>query len=561
MGRFKRVVDILDEAIGGPDASFAAHGPFWRGVTRDEFVKLDVMHRDLLVVGDGAASNLIKALRGQAPFGEDLDDPPPGAVLPRMPVGLDPVPDNDIAFIERWIDDGCPDGDEPVDEAFAWRPTNAPTAQRYDDIWFLTPELGWAVNSDGQILHTTDGGTQWTVQFQVPVTASQLWLRSVGFATESRGWVGTTAGEIRMLETSDSGATWTAVANLPADAPEKVCGISVVNESVVYASGTNEPTDTARIMKTTDGGATWQARDMTDHASVLIDCYFTGPDTGWVVGGKVNPVTPADRRCTRNAARSKLKPVVLRTEDGGQSWANQLAGMEAQFPLGEWGWKIFFVDDTVGFVSLEYFCEGAVLKTTDGGQTWARLPINDEKNNTNLEGIGFVDKNHGWVGGWGTMGFPGNGLSSESRDGGQTWVSVDWGEQTTGEYLNRFRFLGHPVAVGYASGNTVYKYSSQPVAAAVGAVALAGFSLGPDRWPAVGLCTWTSPFLRTRVRSASTCGTDSAPMCANCSVSRRRPPANALCRGTPTTTANRSNRATTWSERQSTIGPIALRCR
>jgi hypothetical protein len=72
MGRFKRVIDILDEAIGGPDTSFAAHGPFWRGVTRDDFVKLDVMHRDLLVVGDGAASNVIKALRGQARYGARL---------------------------------------------------------------------------------------------------------------------------------------------------------------------------------------------------------------------------------------------------------------------------------------------------------------------------------------------------------------------------------------------------------------------------------------------------------------------------------------------------------
>ena len=328
MGRFKRVVDILDEAIGGPEASFAAHGPFWREVTRDDFVTLKVENRDLLVVGDGAASNLVKALKGEAPFGDDLDDPPPGAILPRMPVGLDPVSDDNIRFIESWIDDGCPDDAEHGDGVFTWRPTNAPVAQRYDDICFLTPELGWAVNSNGQILHTADGGNDWQVQFQVPAGASRLWLRSIGFATESRGWVGSSAGEIILLQTSDGGATWTA-ADLPANAPVKVCGISVVNESVVCASGTNEPTDTPRFMKTTDGGRTWTAREMTDHASVLIDCYFTGPDTGWVVGGRAHPVTPADRRCLKNAARSKLKPVVLRTEDGGQTWTNRLAGMEA----------------------------------------------------------------------------------------------------------------------------------------------------------------------------------------------------------------------------------------
>ena len=30
MGRFERVTSILDEAVGGPEASFANHGPFWR---------------------------------------------------------------------------------------------------------------------------------------------------------------------------------------------------------------------------------------------------------------------------------------------------------------------------------------------------------------------------------------------------------------------------------------------------------------------------------------------------------------------------------------------------
>ncbi|MGV0743831.1 YCF48-related protein [Mycolicibacterium sp. XJ870] len=475
MNRFQRVIEILDESVGGPDAGFAGHGPFWRGLTRDEFVAFKVFgQHQLLIVGDGAASNLVKSLKGEFPFGEDLDDPPSGARWPRMPLGLDPVPDNGIGFIETWIDDGCPEVDEPMAGEFAWRPTTAPPAQRYDDIWFRDTELGWAVNSAGQILRTADGGKHWEVQFQAPVDLSSLWLRSIGFATDTRGWVGTTAGEAQLFETSDGGATWTAVTDLPAEAPAKVCGISVVDESVVYASGTNEPTDTPRIMKTVDGGQTWQARDMTAHASILIDIYFTSPDTGWVVGGKEHPVTPADRQCRRNLARSKIKPVVLRTTDGGQTWTNRLAGMESQFPLGEWGWKIFFLDETVGFISLENFCEGAILKTTDGGDTWTRLPINDVNKNANLEGIGFVDENRGWVGGWGTTAFPNpNGLSSETTDGGQTWGSIDWGEPQTGEYLNRFRFVGTPPVVGYASGNTIYKYSTESAAPPVGAVAAA----------------------------------------------------------------------------------------
>jgi hypothetical protein len=46
----------------------------------------------------------------------------------------------------------------PPEQALTRRPTTAPVAQRYNDIWFVTPELGWAVNSNGQILKTADGG-------------------------------------------------------------------------------------------------------------------------------------------------------------------------------------------------------------------------------------------------------------------------------------------------------------------------------------------------------------------------------------------------------------------
>jgi len=55
--------------------------------------------------GRGAASGLIKGLRGQYPFN--------GTELSRIPWGGGtPVPDADIAFIESWIDDGCPEDDE-----------------------------------------------------------------------------------------------------------------------------------------------------------------------------------------------------------------------------------------------------------------------------------------------------------------------------------------------------------------------------------------------------------------------------------------------------------------
>jgi photosystem II stability/assembly factor-like uncharacterized protein len=382
-----------------------------------------------------------------------------------MPFGFPPVSEGNIGFIEQWINDGCPEDPLPSEAMLTWQPTSAPVATRYDDIWFVTPQLGWAVNSNGQILRTSDEGATWQEQFRVTVGDETVWLRCVGFATQSRGWVGTTSGQNRLYDTHDGGATWNVVTNLPANAPAAVCGLSVVNESVVYASGTNFPFPRVnrppRMMKTVDGGSTWSAWDMTAHAALLVDTYFTSPEHGWVVGGKVHPVIPGQPQCALRQDRANIKPVVLRTEDGGQTWVNRVADIEDEFPLGEWGWKIFFLNDQVGFVSLENFCEGAILKTTDGGQTWKRLRINDLKGNANLEGIGFADENRGWVGGWGSADFT-KGSSSQTTDGGENWSDIDWGNPDAGEFLNRFQFFGDPVTLGYASGDTVYKYSTEP---------------------------------------------------------------------------------------------------
>ena len=139
-----------------------------------------------------------------------------------------------------------------------------------------------------------------------------------------------------------------------------------------------------------DGGATWTAWEMAPWASILIDTYFIDANHGWVVGGKTDEPT---------ATRNNVNAVVLYTEDGGKTWVNRAASLSTQLPKGEWGWKIQFLNDKLGFVSLENFNAGAILKTTDGGLSWTRIDINDPQKNANLEGVGFIDENHGWVGG------------------------------------------------------------------------------------------------------------------------------------------------------------------
>lgn len=110
MTRLDQVKEILDRAVDGE--VIGAHGAFWRNKTRDQFVQTRVFGRVLLVPGQPANSNILKALRGLPPFGSDVGAA--GAIFRRMPAGRAAVAAEDIALIETWIADGCPDDQVPL---------------------------------------------------------------------------------------------------------------------------------------------------------------------------------------------------------------------------------------------------------------------------------------------------------------------------------------------------------------------------------------------------------------------------------------------------------------
>jgi hypothetical protein len=118
MKRFDRVKQYLEDAVNSD--TIGIHGNFWKALTLDQFKSYVVQVHggvQLLIVGNGANSNLVKALEGRFPFGKDTGVP--GATFNRMPdpdAGYGPMPAERIAYIKGWIDGGCKDEDEsPAD--------------------------------------------------------------------------------------------------------------------------------------------------------------------------------------------------------------------------------------------------------------------------------------------------------------------------------------------------------------------------------------------------------------------------------------------------------------
>jgi photosystem II stability/assembly factor-like uncharacterized protein len=381
-----------------------------------------------------------------------------------------------------------------------WVATKSPVAtSRTDDIWFFDENNGWLVNSSGQINQTSDGGNTWPPRMFIDPSAKGFpYLRCMGWANEKVGWVGAVTTydggtkdylQVLLHRTTDGGATWSNVSNMPDSSPAGICGMFAVNENIVYGAGTNDPNlPGVGLVKTKNGGATWTHTDLSQHADNLIDVYFSDENTGWIVGGKKDTSCPAMKPGYETYPQyAQLKPVVLKTTDGGATWVNKAAGV-AGFDCGEWGWKIQFIDAKTGFVSLENFTGAAILKTTDGGETWVRMPIFDSAGksiNLDLEGVGFVDAQSGWVGGW-SNNFEGL-FNSLTVDGGKSWTAQNNAPADPNTdpriKINRYRMLGSPVSTGYCSGAQVYKRADPDTLARVAAAARisipqpAGFAL------------------------------------------------------------------------------------
>jgi hypothetical protein len=101
----EQIKAILESLVGGQ--RIGAHRNFWRSfVTGDDFANFHVFgdpQLPLLVKGNAAASNLIKALAGNAPFD--------GSVFPRMHlpgVARRYATADEIGFVTNWINANCP---------------------------------------------------------------------------------------------------------------------------------------------------------------------------------------------------------------------------------------------------------------------------------------------------------------------------------------------------------------------------------------------------------------------------------------------------------------------
>ncbi len=305
-----------------------------------------------------------------------------------------------------------------------WETLNVPTGNRYDDIFFLNDQVGWAVgnirggtNPLRRIYKTTDGGTTWRLNGP---TNFQGYLRSIEFFDANIGLCGTVNGHL--FRTTDGGENWVDIISTISPKPPGVCGLAKADENTIYGVGVYY--NPAFVLKSIDKGLNWTYMDMSAYATSLIDVHFFDANHGFVTG-----------------SNGDAGGVVLYTTDGGETW-------EEKFATGgpsERIWKIQTPDNIHFYGSIEKLIqegETRIIRSSDAGQTWEIVTVWPEYNLCQM--VGFIDTQHGWTGGYGQL--------FETVDGGSTWKKI-----TLGSTHNRFFKINDDVA--YLTGSKIYKFN------------------------------------------------------------------------------------------------------
>lgn len=304
-----------------------------------------------------------------------------------------------------------------------WQTTSIPAnsdGKRFDDVFFLNENLGWAANGHyASVYKTTDGGLNWTEQLNESMLDGNYYFRNIEFLDQNIGFLGTLNGTL--FSTSDGGENWTNVTNILPN-PVAICGIDAIGNSTIYGCGAYF--SPAFIIKSTDSGSNWEYIDMSEHATALVEILFTSETLGYTSG------------------RNSNGACILKTIDGGLTWTEIF---NSNIP-GEYVWKLQILEDSnVFFGSISSIAPntGKLIKSTNNGLTWNSYDAPE----TDIQAVGFINESIGWMGGH-TTGF------YETIDGGQTWTNINIGSN-----LNRIYIISPTIA--YASGTSIYKYTDE----------------------------------------------------------------------------------------------------
>ncbi len=271
-------------------------------------------------------------------------------------------------------------------------------------LQFVSPTEGWITSGNGNLLHTTNGGTVWTVE--TPGGSDTVGFSNspgfgLSFVNAATGWVIGTLGGLDsgrgavLYKTTNSGGTWTRQLLSPWTYGFGIQFVDVNNgwASVVSSSPTNGG---GAILHTTDGGANWSTQYLTH--STLAFVSFSDSTTGLAIADSIS--------------NSGFIPPckIMYTTNGGGTWTTQLNDTTP----GSFE-SLQLIDAQNGWVVGD---SAKIFHTANGGTNWTQ--VTNTGNNSEHRAVFFLNDSLGWIGGrpYSDQGTP---IVLHTTNGGGSW--------------------------------------------------------------------------------------------------------------------------------------------
>jgi len=352
--------------------------------------------------------------------------------------------------LNGWAIEHKYDGDETLhltsDGGISWT-GNRSMGGNFNDVTFVNNEIGWMVGPEGRVLKSTDSGANW--ESITKILTVEL-LTDVQTLDKNNVWIA--GNSLSMLpskgitlHTTDGGTNWT----LFEYHPEIINSIFFTNEQLGWISCNN-----GTIGKTTNGGANWQYQQISG-GDINYKVFFINSQRGWVCPSSskiyhsfdsgetwnfsLTPTTFYDVYFVSDSvgwAIEKGAPKIYYTSDGGYNWYLQYDNATV-FVLS----SLFFTDKENGWV-----CGygGKILHTSNGGKNWESQISNTI---TPLIKLKFINTNIGWIAGK-------NGTILFTTDGGENWSEQ---VSNTYNYLLSISFADQEFGIAVGSSGTILK--------------------------------------------------------------------------------------------------------
>lgn len=254
---------------------------------------------------------------------------------------------------------------------FSWQNPHL-TGERFNDIQFVSPSVGWVTGDVGTLLKTEDGGGTW-IKLDLGICEN---ISEVHFLNVNEGWV---LCEGKLYHTINGGNTWSF---FPVLNYNQISTMDLVSSTTWFVGCEGG------LLATTDSGNTWELKN----AVISTTFAFANERKGWQISpfggvkystdGGINWVTQ-----TSNVSENIMDISII---DSNEVWMSGVSGLIHTTNAGA-NWSINqssrtiigtpliftsdcqFLDSNLGWaISPIYEC---VIITTDGGASWVKKTV------------------------------------------------------------------------------------------------------------------------------------------------------------------------------------------